>query len=309
MKKFLLPLLLSAPAFAGELSLFFIPSPKGIDWTTPSSLALSALKNKLSFAPHFMGHVWVELKCGTLHELTGMIGENPDYLNQLLIEQKGLGILFHSFQGRLEKKEDIEKERLHYFKNGGMNFVKFIINDAQCRRASTYLTEYRKNNVSRFYGLSNKPRHGEGGGCSAFGTSFPDVLNILDQDMKEAWSRTISVPLELSGPPVKDEGVSLFKVIFKSGSWAKSEEPHKKLTFWDPDGMYQWVNKKMSPLKAGYRIEKMGNVSGVVFDKTHFPVPLEPIWQQQLDPKDKTKTAIFVEPKRPPKKNRPFSGE
>lgn len=308
MKKLLIPLFFTLPAYAGELSLFFIPSPHGIDWTTPSTLAVSAIKNRVSFRPHFMGHVWAELKCDNVHELTGMIGERPDYVNQLLIEQRGLGVLFHSFPGRLEEKSDIEKEREGYYQNGGMNFITFTINDKQCKRAHQYLTEYRKNNVGRYYGLVNRPRHGEGSGCSAFGTSFPDVLNILDQDMKESWSQTVNIPLELAGPPLQKEGVSLLKVIFNAGSWARESDKHQKLTFWDPDRMYQWVKKKVAEKKAGTEVRKIHQVEGIVFDKSHFPVPDEPIWQQQLDPKDKSKTAVIIEPSRPPKKT-PISRE
>lgn len=299
MKKLLLTLLLSVPyASANELSLYFIPSPKGMDWSSPSNLAKSALMNKLSFEPHFMGHVWVEIKCGSEHELTGMVGHNFDYLNQLLVNQRGLGILYHSFDGRLEDKKDIEEEKNGYYKNGGMNFVKFTLNEKQCKRASTYLSDYRKNNVGRYYGLSNRPRHGEGAGCSAFGVSFVDVLNIMDQEMKEEWSHSVNIPLELAGPPLRDESVGLWKVMFNAGSWAKDTEEHKKLSFWDPDKMYKWVNKKVSEKKEGYTITTIDKVQGVVFDKSHYPVPEDSIWLQQLDPKNPKQVAKEVEKKK-----------
>lgn len=295
MKKLILTLLFSfTSAWANspqELTLYFIPSPKGMDWSSPSNLAKSALMNKISFEPHFMGHVWVELKCGNEHELTGMVGKNFDYLTQLLVNQRGLGILFHSFDGRLEDKADIEKEKTDYFKKGGMNFTKFILSEGQCKRASTYLAEYRKNNVGRHYGLANRPRFGEGAGCTAFGVSFPDVLNILDQEMKEAWSQTVNIPMELAGPPLRDESVGLLKVMFNSGSWAKDSENHQRLTFWDPDRMYNWVKKKVSMKQATYEVLKIENVEGIVFNKSHFPVPDEPIWQQRIDPKDPKKVA------------------
>jgi hypothetical protein len=296
MKKLIFTLLLiSSQTFSStpsELGLYFIPSPFGIDWSTPSSLAVTAAKNKFSFKSHFMGHVWVEIKCGDKHELTGMVAAKPDYLNQILIQQKGLGVLYHSFDGRLETKFDIEVERRDLYKEGRINFVKFNLNQKQCSRVFQYATEYRKLNVGKYYGLANRPRWGEGSGCSAFGASFVDVLNILDQDMKMSWSQSVKIPLELAGPPVREESVSLFKIISHSKSWAKDNEPHKLLKFWDPDLMYKWVNKKISQKQIGYSIEKRDNSQGIVFDKSHFPSPEEPIWEQQLDPKDPKKMAL-----------------
>ncbi len=253
-----------------------------MDWSTPSMLAKSALVNRISMKPRFIGHVFVELKCGASHELTGMVGKNFDYLNQLLVEQKGLGILFHSFEGTLEEKEKIEPELKKFKDEGYSNFVSFLLNDGQCTRAMTYLKEYRKKNVGRHYGLANRPRMGEGAGCTAFGASFPDVLNILDQEMKEAWSLSINIPLEFAGPPLKEEGVSIFKIMFNAGEWAKENQKHQKLMFWDPDRMHRWVKLKASKKVGDYKIVKDGKADGVVFDKKHFPVPMEPIWMQQV---------------------------
>lgn len=274
-----------------ELGLFFIPSPFGIDWSTPSTLAISAAKNKFSFRSHFMGHVWVELTCGDQHNLTGMVGDRPDYITQLLFEQRGLGVLYHSFNGRLENKDDIQKEREELFKEGRINFVKFKINPDQCQRALTYLNEYRKYNVGRHYGLANRPRHGEGSGCSAFGASFTDVLNILDQDMKDSWSQTINIPLDLAGPPLQEKTVSIFKIMLHAGAWAKGNEKHQRLTFWDPDLMHKWVKKKVSEKNNGYGIQKIENSEGIFFDKSHLPSPQEPIWQQRLDKMNPKQTA------------------
>lgn len=283
MKKFIfLTLLLASQTWANELTLHFIPSPEGMDWSSPSKLAKSALMNRISFKPRFIGHVFVELKCGTSHELTGMTGKKFDYLNQLLIEQKGLGILYHSFEGGLEEKEKIEPELKKFKVEGYSNFVSFLISENQCQRVTTYLKEYREKNVGRHYGLANRPRMGEGAGCTAFGVSFPDVLNILDQEMKEAWSQTVNIPLEFAGPPLKEKGVGLFKVMFNASEWAKDSEKHQRLTFWDPDKMHSWVKLKASKKVGDYSIVKSENAVGVVFDKRHFPVPAEPIWMQQV---------------------------
>jgi hypothetical protein len=291
MKTFILAtLLLASQAFAAELTLYNIPSPKGMDWSAPSKIAITALKNLLSFEPHFMGHIFIEIKCDGTHEYTGMTSKDLDYVNQLMLGGKGMGILYHSFEGHLEESNDVQKELADYFKNGGLNFAKFIVSENQCQRAAQYLKEFREKKVGRHYGLANRPRYGEGAGCTAFGVSFLDVLGILDQDMRESWSQTINIPLDLAGPPLRDESVSVFKVVFNSGSWAKDNEKHQKLTFWDPDKMYNWVKKKTKQSHTGHTIAKNDKVEGIVIDKSLFPVPGEPIWLQRLDPKDTKKT-------------------
>lgn len=292
MKKltFALFLLVSQAWAKEELTLYFIPSPLGLDWSSPKNLAISALKNRLSLKPRFIGHVFVELSCGNETHLTGMVGKEFDYLNQLLIEQKGLGILYHSFEGQLEEKAAIEKELAGYYKTGHVNFLTIKLNASQCNRAKNYLLEYREKNVGRYYGLANRPRFGEGAGCSAFGTSFLDVLNLIDEEMRLSWSQTVRIPLQYAGRPLRDENVNLLSLMLNAGEWAKDSEAHQSLTYWDPDKMHKWVNEKYAQNNPNFmKLTKEKSV-GVMLDKSHMPAPTEPIWLQVLDPKDKKKT-------------------
>lgn len=298
MKKWMLLLtLLTSNLMANtetNLTLYFIPSPKGMDWSTPANIAFSALKNRLTFQSHFMGHVFVELECGPQKEVTGMVGKNFDYLTQLLINNRGLGILYHSFDGTLEEKADVEKEIVELSQESGrMNFVRFKLNQGQCQRAMTYIKEYREKNVGRYYGLANRPLYAEGAGCSAFGASFAEVTGVMDMDLKEAWSQTINIPLEFAGPPLKDEGVNLLKLMMSASSWATDKEPHQKLMFWSPDRMFDWVNLRVSKVNEEKRFTftEIGKAPGIVIDKSYLPAPSGPIWQQHLDPKIKRATA------------------
>jgi hypothetical protein len=289
MKKILFSLLLiSGHTLASSseyLTLYFIPSPKGMDWSSPANLAWSALKNKLTFERRFMGHVYVEFQCNDKRELTGMVGKKFDYLNQLLLENRGLGILYHSFAGRLESQEMLDQELSEHLQAGKVNFITFKLNPSQCSRISTYLEEYRKHNVGRYYGLANRPLHGEGAGCSAFGASFLDVSGIMNKEFQEAWSNSVNIPMEYAGPPLQDKGVNLIKLMLGASSWAKDTEEHKKLTFWDPDLMHRWVKEKVQKANdlSYYQVEKRGSSEGVVMDKSHLPAPQQPIWKQNIN--------------------------
>lgn len=280
--------LLSSPVMAAEseLTLYFIPSPLRMDWSSPANLAWSALKNRLSLQSRFMGHVFVELQCGGQRQLTGMVGKKFDYLNQLLVEGRGLGVLYHSFEGTLEDQTKVETEIKELLEEPGrMNFVSYKLNEAQCLRAQKYLSEYREKDVGRYYGLANRPLYGEGAGCSAFGASFMDVVGIMDVEIKDNWSQTVNIPLAFAGPPVQDQTVNLLKLMFNAQSWAKDNEPHKQLTFWSPDKMYDWVAHKVAnPQTTKFSILERGKSKGIVVDKSYLPAPQGPIWQQHLDP-------------------------
>jgi hypothetical protein len=219
-----------------------------------------------------------------------MVGKKFDYLKQLLLENRGLGILYHSFAGALEDKNEVRKELDRFLQDGYVNFVKFKLNAGQCQRIVSYLEEYRSKDVGRYYGLANRPLFAEGAGCSAFGASFLEVAGIMEQEILEAWSHTILIPLDYAGPPLRDEGVNLIRLMLGAHSWAKADEPHKKLFFWEPDRMYQWVNKKIQMKdKQPVEIIEMARSKGIGFDRSEWPVPEGPIWKQHTDPQYQVK--------------------
>ena len=232
-----------------------------------------------------MGHVFVEVQCGSENIQTGMIGKNFDYLTQIIMNNRGLGILFHSFDGHLEDKASVAAEIKEATELGTrMNFIQYELNEGQCVRAVTYLKEYREKNVGRYYGLANRPLHGEGGGCSAFGASVAEVAGVMEMDVQEAWTKTINIPNEFAGPPLQEKGVNIFKLIFHGRKWANEKEPHQKLMFWDPDLMYHWVNDKISKttVEKLYTVKEIGKSKGVIVNKSFLPAPSGPIWQQKL---------------------------
>lgn len=236
----------------------------------------------MAFRPHFMGHVFVEFQWGKNREVTGMVPTASDYFSQLLIHGRGLGILFHCFTGRLETKAEVDAELASYFEKGGITFTRFLLNDAQCRRISEYLRVYREQNQGRHYGLSNRPRHGEGAGCSAFGVSFVDVAGLLDPELVRAWSHSVAIPMRYAGPPLGRASVNLLGVLFHARKWAAKSEAQTKLTFWDPDRMYQWTTGKIADTVSYRKVISIGKVKGIVLDKTQRPAPRGPIWLQHI---------------------------
>lgn len=275
------------------MTLYFIPSPKGLNWDSPTSLARDIVKNKITLDSRFMGHVNIELDYHKedgehVHFVTGMVASNLNAPALLFKEKIGLGIVFHSFDGRLEDKEELKPEYDRRLSKGNkaINFVKFKINNLTAQRVEKYLEEYTQSDISNYYGLVNSPLHGEGAGCSAFGASFMDVAGLLEEEHKKHWANCKKVPHKLTGNPVKDNKVNFLGLLFGQHSWATEDEDHHEIFFWDPDLMHRWVEMKLGqfhPDESEFYLEVKKNSTGIVYDVTHKETPTGPIFKRTCE--------------------------
>ncbi|MCT4641551.1 MAG: hypothetical protein N4A33_04585 [Bacteriovoracaceae bacterium] len=250
-----------------KLTLYFIPSPKPLDWSSPTKLARTIVRNQILRKHRFMGHVNVRLQYDNIDIFTGMCAIDIDRARGLLLKEKiGLGIVFHSFAGRLEDNTELEKEFEQYYEKGNerMNFIEFSISNSMAKRVHEYLDTFKKEKLDAYYGLVNSPLHCEGAGCSAFGASIMDIIGMLDNDIKMAWSNRVKVPYQLSGNPLTNNKVSLFKLLFKNFNWAKDNEDGYDLFFWDPDLMWKWTEEQIK--NKTYELTKKRNVIGLKKD-------------------------------------------
>lgn len=257
------------------LRLFVIPSPFGMNWETPATLARTAAVNKFCLKPRFMGHVNVELYSPEHHEITGMSSKKLDAVPRVLLQGQGFGVLYHSFPGRLEEKAHLIPELKDLAQQRRLSFWQAKLNPEQFKRLKTYLDEYREHNVGEYYGLHNRPLHGEGAGCSAFGVSFLEVAGLLTDELKRAWGHQVRIPMDLSGPPLREEKVSIAKILTQAHRWAHEHEEHKLMTYWDPDRMHRWLIDNATPSTTW-----MG-APGVMVDASNEPIPMKDIWHEK----------------------------
>lgn len=258
-----------------HLTLHVVPSPLGFSWESPLSLLASIQKNRLSFSPRPLGVVYTELKCGEESQLSTLYYEKLDLLSQLLMEQRGLGVLFHSFPGKFEKGDQLKEELAGYYADGKVRFVTFGLNPGQCERATKYISEYEEKNVARNWGLPHKPRQAEGGNSLSFAMSVLDVLGFQEEIFREGWLRALLIPWEKSGPPVRDEKVNILKLV--GAQWANPKEQHIVLSFWDKELMHKWLKRNLK----NFPQRDWGGFKGIYLDRKHFPVLKSPIWEQQ----------------------------
>jgi hypothetical protein len=283
MKKILLALAFSfgAQAQSNLIRLHLLPPTQPLDWTTPRTLFMSALKNRWEGGGRPFGHVYTEIHCGQKKIVTSTRSKKFNPISEFVNEGRGLGILYHTYEGELEEGPTLEKELAGRAQEGKMLSLTYTINEKQCSRMMTYLDEYRGLNVGRAYGLPHRPLFAEGGTDVAFAVSFLDVAGILQEKDREEWWGQVNIPLDYSGPPLKDETVNFIRVLFGATEWAMEKDKHRKLQFYDIQKMYAWIGKEIQSKRHSCSDEK---VRGICFDMSYLPVKQGPIWRQYTDP-------------------------
>ena len=282
---------LSLPARSDELTVYFIPSPAGIDWSTPGSMVKDVLKSQVGGKAHSIGHVNIRIDCPTLGRtaLTGMTSEGNTEERELLFERGyGLGILFHTFLGRLDRENEIEPDLLAMARERRLTSVRFAISTPTCARLLEYLDGFIARGDYLKYGLPNRPRYGEGAGCSAYGASFIEIAGLMNDEFRVLWTQNKRVPEILAGGPMTGERVSVLDLLDqrKNARWAL---PHLEkgwdLFFWDPDRMDTWVRdtwerESRTPVSVRrYRPEIHLGGPSLFIDARRVPTPRDPIWK------------------------------
>lgn len=269
---------------SNEMTLYFIPSPYGLNWDTPASITRTTIRNEITLKDRHIGHVAIELNCedGT-HLITGMTGDVSVAKGLLLREGLGLGMLFYSFKGSIETTEKLKPEIEEKTQEGRISFLQFKIKNSTCKRLIQYAKEFTEKGYQVNYGLPHRPRHGEGSGCSAFGASFIELAGLMEEEFKNAWTRNLRVPEKYIGKPISDKTIPITSLLLPLSNtrWAEENEPHKKIFFWSPDDMHEWVMKKIKNENAtkDYTVSKKNNAYGLIYDRTNIETPTTPIFE------------------------------
>lgn len=265
----LLLLVFSLNSQADELKFHLMRSPLGVNWSTPWKLTMSILKNQI--APvgkkraYSISHVFVEVKCDSSgkHILRGMTSATTTEERDLVFRQKyGLGTMFHSYKGSLEKDEAIIKDLAPYAGSKRRSELAIKISPETCERLLAYAEEYEDLGYGNMYsGLQADPLKREGAGCSAFAVSFMRVGGLMD-DFTREWQRVIDVPKRFVGGPLTGNKVNIITLMSKPFARWSDKEAHIHLEAWDPEAMHSWVGKTYyEVLNGSYEGKWPANVS------------------------------------------------
>jgi hypothetical protein len=290
---YILLLLSFSSATAQELTIYIMPAPKGVNWESPRRLILSYIGNLLVSSPyqssekHPIGHVVVELKDSNRYALVGTTAtSNRFMMHKVMHRGWAAGILFATVDGTLEE-EDINLPQLTKRKgNGEIAFVNYKINKAVFERLWKYLQEYKQRGYGKYYNGKNKPREGEGAGCSSFAYSFLEVGGLNHFLDSKPWIIHIAIQESLIGGPETDgRRVSIFTMLVR-GRWANiKRNRYRNLDIYEPTFMFNNINYKWltSPDTGTISRSMYGKAKGLTIDARNIAPPDEPIWLNDIN--------------------------
>ena len=304
-------LLVSSHSFAkydsSYITMYSFKSPYGIDWSTPSTLALSAIKNSLAYRLGItdnrrnIGHSAIKVSCnikeGERKEFyTGMgaVASNKEAI-KLLWNNSALGVLLHRYKGKLDTEAGLISDIEEGQKTGAINSVTYLIDDAKCEELNQHFDEWKKRKAYLNYGLIEKPLDYTGAGCSAYAVSYLRLNGIAPEEHKKEWKRTVHLSNALVGaynrlPYINpkqefhkveksEKGANLLELILNADQWASAKDEQAiRLDFWSPDMMHDWtkrtaeqhqrtIAKKDSKALSALRVEKTSKSVNLVFDR------------------------------------------
>lgn len=208
----------------------------------------------------------VELRDDSSSIITGMVPDDLSSLRRSITRDKiGLGILFKKEKGHLENTDQAREELNRRIKNSRLAFIRFTISPKALAYLKLYIDSFRIKQYDLLYNGANRPREGEGSGCSAFGMSFLELIMALKPEFREAWTVSVNVPERLIGGNAKK--VSLRRIFF-SYRWPRGDKKARALLLYEPWLIFQWINREWdlgsrSPGYKGYRLMQLGQNKGL----------------------------------------------
>lgn len=288
---FLFSVFISTQLEAQELTLYTIPSPSEINWSSPRSLFRGAVANNLTLrhkkAKRAIGHVFIELRHTERGEriLTGSSTQKDedDSFSQIFRHRIGLGILFHDIAGRLEKTSDLLAELPDRLESGRISYIRFLISDETYDRLKSFLEEYRARGYGNIYNGLNLPREGLGAGCSIFGITFLELAGVMHPVWREIWPVRVRIPMHLIGGKYNPDNRVMTFDMMRTSSWAEENEPHKELMLYEPYYIHRWIlsewRREYEQKTGRVRLLMNNNAYGLEYDARQVPTPEDPIFQ------------------------------
>jgi hypothetical protein len=182
---------------AGKLTVYALPPPGELDWSTPNVLLDSVIASRSAGAKlkeagevamaHSIGHVNVQLDCGDFS--IALTGQTDQGGGDWQAATDGAGLLLRDVPGamdameRIGDAEDTAADIAARQKSGRVSQISFVVNEQMCRRLKTFHDTYVGSGAYKHYNGSMRARRLEGAGCAIFGAGMVDVGGLLRRSL------------------------------------------------------------------------------------------------------------------------------
>jgi hypothetical protein len=265
---------------AGRLTLYAIPPPSALDWSSPNALLASVAASSVAGTAlvtegkaalgHEIGHVNVELDCGADSiPLTGMTSAGgSDWQSGA----DGFGVVFRDFPGELTEVPGADHDAMVSDvalrqKNGLLTRVTFRVGAPMCTRLKAFHDAYVAHGGPQTYGGLPRARRFEGAGCAVFGEAVVDVGGLLRRSLvMPAWARSEFV------------GSARFSNVlgspyYKYGGNAVARDPSGKSWIW-PKGVDIPASSIAACVPGSATMDAWNGPEDTAFDVPGLPDPM-----------------------------------
>lgn len=274
-----------------ELTIFVIRSVLPLDWESPSSLYKSYRKEMSTKLwrkqKSMLGHTFVLLRSPLLTDsiFAGMTYVSKKVQKKLFMKEKiGMGILGICMEGRMQPHEELLTKMNYYASKNEVAFIRYNISEKAAHRIIEFYNSFissfdGKQAKCDFYGGAFWPRYDkEGSGCSAFGFSFLDVAQILENIPD--WKKSVHIPMELIGGELNNNRKIKIRDIKKTSTWAQSDDASQvdyvPFEVYSPSAVYYWIKTQRelpdSLRKVGYMPVNDFEIPGIFADRSNVQI-------------------------------------
>ena len=262
-----------------------MPTLMPLNWDSPATLYKTMKKCYVQTIGikdnYLLGHVAIKLTTHLLNKplIIGKMAASPvERVNLVLKDKIGLGILGIPLKGKLESEEQINHKLNIYAERKKLTFLKYKINDKAALRIIEFVDKYsQKMNYKYapcdFYGGAFWPLYrNEGSSCSTFGIALLELINVLNDDVKD-WKLTRKIPMKLVGGEINNNKKIKIQSIIKADKWYEGDGT-KNIDFYeynvyDPSIIFNWIKARINQNDSKYKTYIENNIAGLIIDVSH----------------------------------------
>ena len=302
---------------AGKLTIYAIPPPVQLDWSTPNALldtviaselqAPSLIKSGATAMTHSIGHVNVELDCGDFS--VPLTGQTDTGGGDWQAATDGAGLLLRDTAGVMDAMPDGDPTQTTADiaareRSGNVSLISFSVNQATCQRIKSFVDAYVASNAYTNYDGAFRARRMEGAGCAIFGAGVIDVAGLLHRSLfTPVWARSEMIGSARIGNFLGTDSYSYGgNLVALEGDthwlWPKGQDvpaSASNVVLIGSSVLNAWSGPEDPPFDVpGLTGEMQTRLPFTIYDPQLMAQWAESVWSQAMASQDGTQTAFGV---------------